>query len=46
MDIKVCDIVKYQGQTVRVLQLETDPDNHDGKEIKLAGFGWFKKRQP
>lgn len=43
MDIKVGDMVKYQGQIVRVLQLDTDPDNHDGREIKLAGFGWFKR---
>lgn len=43
MDIKVGDIVKYQDQTVRVLQLDTEAPSHDNREIKLSGFGWFGK---
>ena len=46
MTIKVGDMVKYQGQTVRVLQLDTDPVHYDNREIKLAGFGWFKRDNP
>lgn len=46
MVIKVGDMVKYQGQTVRVLQLDTNPSPHDDREIKLAGFGWFRKNNP
>ena len=46
MDIKVGDMVKYQDQTVRVLQLDTEAPNYDNREIKLAGFGWFGKNNP
>lgn len=46
MDIKVGDMVKYQDQTVRVLQLGTEAPNYDNREIKLAGFGWFGKNNP
>lgn len=46
MDIKVGDMVKYQDQTVRVLQLDTEAPNYDNREIKLAGFGWFKRDNP
>ena len=46
MDIKVGDMVKYQDQTVRVLQLDTEAPSYDNREIKLAGFGWFGKNNP
>ena len=46
MDIKVGDMVKYQDQTVRVLQLDTEAPNYDNREIKLSGFGWFGKNNP
>ena len=46
MDIKVGDMVKYQDQTVWVLQLDTEAPNYDNREIKLAGFGWFGKNNP
>lgn len=41
MDIKVGDIVKYRDQTVRVIQSDSQIDT-GSREIKLAGFGWFK----
>ena len=44
MDIKVGDMVKYQDQTVRVLQLDTEAPSYDNREIKLAKFGWFGKK--
>lgn len=46
MELKVGDMVKYQDQTVRVLQLDTEAPNYDNREIKLAGFGWFGKNNP
>lgn len=46
MELKVGDMVKYQGQTVRVLQLDTEAPHYDDREIKLAGFGWFRKNNP
>lgn len=46
MDIKVGDMVKYQDQTVRVLQLDTEAPSYDNREIELAGFGWFGKNNP
>lgn len=45
MDIKVGDIVKYRGETVRVLQSDSQIDTGD-REIKLAGFGWFRRNNP
>lgn len=45
MTIKVGDMVKYQDQTVRVLQLDSGL-RLGGQEIKLAGFGWLKKDNP
>ena len=41
MDIKVGDIVKYRDQTVRVIQSDSQTPTGN-REIKLAGFGWFK----
>lgn len=38
MELKVGDMVKYQDQTVRVLQLDSGLLS-GGQEIKLAGFG-------
>lgn len=46
MELKVGDMVKYQDQMVRVLQLDTEAPNYDNREIKLAGFGWFGKNNP
>lgn len=46
MELKVGDMVKYQDQTVRVLQLDTEAPSYDNREIKLAGFGWFGKNNP
>ena len=46
MELKVGDMVKYQGKIVRVLQLDTKAPHYDGREIKLAGFGWFRKNNP
>lgn len=45
MTIKVGDMVKYQDQTVRVLQSDSRL-RLGGQEIKLAGFGWLKKDNP
>lgn len=45
MTIKVGDMVKYQDQTVRVLQLDSGLLS-GGQEIKLAGFGWLKRDNP
>ena len=45
MTIKVGDMVKYQDQTVRVLQLDSGLLSGD-QEIKLAGFGWLKRDNP
>ena len=41
MELKVGDMVKYQGQTVRIIQSDSQIGTGD-REIKLAGFGWFK----
>ena len=45
MTIKVGDMVKYQDQTVRVLQSDSRL-RLGGQEIKLAGFDWLKKDNP